>query len=222
MLQPSVPLWEQSVLRKAAGNTLRPGGFQLTDRAAQVTGLIPGWRVLDVGSGLGATVNRLCSRYGAKAYGVELSSDQICRAPKGTNLIQAHGETLPFGDEMFDMVLCECVLSLFSDPKLGLEEARRVLRPSGFLILSDLYALDFSPVKSGSCAQGAMPLSATRAMVEAHGFTVLLVEDYSYLLKELAARLLFAQEADQSACACSDRRDLGYYLMIAQKRNSVC
>ena len=184
--------------------------------------MLPCLRVLDVCSGLGATVNRLCSRYGAKAYGVEPSSDQIRRAPKGTNLIQAHGETLPFGNEVFDMVLCECVLSLFPDPESGLEEASRVLRPSGFLVLSDLYALNFSPVKSGSCAQGARPLSATRAMVEASGFTVLLVEDHSRLLKELAARLLFAGKGDQSACACSDRRDLGYYLMIAQKRNHAC
>jgi hypothetical protein len=53
-------------------------------------------------------------------------------------------------------------------------------------------------------------------MVEAGGFRVLLTEDHSRHLKELAARLIFAQDGDDRAC-CRDRR-LGYYLMLAQKQ----
>jgi SAM-dependent methyltransferase len=218
----SVPLWEQPALRVAAGDTLRPGGFRLTDRAAAHIGLRPGHRVLDVGCGLGATVNRLRSRYGARAYGVEPSPNQLTRAAPGARLIQADAQRLPFGDAAFDAVFCECALSLLPAPERGLEEAHRVLLPHGFLIISDLHARDDARPEAGSCAQRAIPLAATRAMVQACGFDVVLLEDHSILLKELAARLILADDGGSCACGCREGRQLGYYLMIAQKRTQPC
>lgn len=213
MIDP-VPLWEKRELRAAAGETLRPGGFSLTDRAVDMIGVLPGWLVLDVGGGLGATVGRLRSRYGAIAWGVESSSEQIRRAGNGANLLQAQGDALPFQDGSFHAVFCECVLSLFGDPERGLGEFHRVLRPDGFLVLADLCAQGAPPSTVGSCADRAMPLASTRAMVEAHGFVIRQVEDHSRHLKELAARLVLAGESDRCTC----ERNPGYYLMIAQKR----
>jgi len=210
--EPCVPLWEKPALRAVAGDTLRPGGFSLTDRAAELIGVIPGWRVLDVGSGLGATVERLRSRFGADAWGVESSGAQIERGG-GANVIQAQGDALPFQSEDFEAVFCECVLSLFADPQKGLAEFYRILQPQGYLVLADLHAEGRSLPDGNSCAGRAVPLAVTRERVEACGFTVRLVEDHSRQLKKLAAKLLFA--GGETAGACDGR--LGYYLMIAQK-----
>ncbi len=217
-MRSTVPLWEKPVLRQAAGETLRPGGFRLTDRAAEVMGLVPGCRVLDVGSGLGATVGRLRSRFGVEAYGVESSGQQILRAGSQSGLVQAQGDSLPFQAESFSAIFCECVFSLFSDPRAGLREFLRVLEPGGYLALSDLYSQDAWTSEISSCAGRAIPFSETREMVESQGFAVCLVEDHTAYLKELAAKLVFAGDEDGQACGC--RRRLGYYLMIAQKKGS--
>lgn len=214
-----VPLWEKPVLRSAAGETLRPGGFQLTDRAAESIGILPGWRVLDVGSGLGASISRLRSRFGAEVYGVEGSMQQIERGNRVPGTIQASGEVLPFQAACFDALFCECVFSLFMAPEASLVEFYRVLKPGGFLCLSDLCAREVGAREPGSCAQRAIPLAATLAMVENAGFAVLDVEDHSDYLKDLAARLIFAGDGSQSDCGC-DRRGLGYYLMTARKRGA--
>ena len=209
------PLWEREELRAAAGETLRPGGFELTDRAADHIGLVPGQRVLDVGAGLGATVSRLRSRYGVRAWGVEPSGAQLARADGAHGLVRARGDRLPFRGGLFDALFCECVLSLFDDRPEGLAEFHRVLRPGGHLVLSDLCASG-SPKGGASCADRAAPLDETARLVREGGFAVQLLEDHSAHLRDLAARLAWTGEG--AACGCG--RGLGYFLMIAQKQGA--
>lgn len=214
----SVPLWERETLREAAGSTLRPGGFELTDRAAEFIGAVPGWTVLDVGAGLGATVSRLRSRFGVRAWGVEPSASQLTRAAGATELIRASGDALPFGPGRFDAVFCECVLSLLDDRGAGLDEFHRVLRPGGFLALSDLCASG-SPVEGGaSCVDRAAPVAEIARLVRERGFSVELVEDHARLLRDLAARLAWSGDAGEGGCGCG--RTPGYYLMIAKKQGA--
>ncbi|WP_419786652.1 DVU_1556 family methyltransferase [Pseudodesulfovibrio sp.] len=219
----TAPLWERPGLRHAAGDTLRPGGFELTDRAAEFIGLTPGVRVLDVGSGLGATVARLRARYGADAWGVEPSCVQVERAFGPAHLIRGQGDVLPFRSNVFQAVFCECVLSLLPNPAAGLAEFGRVLASSGYLVLTDLCQREggrcgcgtaASTVTGGaSCADRAVPVADTLELVAEHGFDVVLVEDHDRYLRDLAARLILAGEP---AAACG--RGLGYYLLIARKR----
>ena len=208
------PLWEREELRAVAGETLRPGGFELTDRAAERIGAVPGWRVLDVGAGLGATVSRLRSRYGVKAWGVEPSSAQLGQARAVPGLVRARGDGLPFARERFDAVFCECVFSLFDDRPAGLIEFHRVLKPGGSLVLSDLCASRPASEGGVSCADRAEPLAETVRLVRTHGFAVELLEDHSDCLRDLAARLAWI--GGGGSCGCG--RDLGYYLMIAKKQ----
>ncbi|MUM76757.1 methyltransferase domain-containing protein [Pseudodesulfovibrio sp. F-1] len=209
------PLWEKPGLRAVAGNTLRPGGFSLTDRAAEGIDMLPGWRVLDVGCGLGATMHRLQARFGARAFGVEISSGQLRLAENTTGMVRASGECLPFRDGMFHAVFCECVLSLLNDRPSALRQAHRVLRPGGFLVLSDLCTQGASPPGGDSCAERAWPLPDVVQLVGNCGLHILSVEDHTPRLRELAARLAFAGERpDCPGCGGS----LGYYLMIARKQ----
>lgn len=227
----NTPLWEQPALRAAAGNTLRPGGFVLTDRAAEHMGAAPGWRAVDVGCGLGATVSRLRSRYGVTAWGVEPSAKQLSRAkslPGPSTLLRANAAALPFQTGCLDAVFCECVFSLLPDQRAALCEFHRVLRPGGFLVLSDLCAqtpncrnVTGNETDMQSCAVRARPLAEVCGMVGAEGFALSLVQDHSHLLRDLGARLIFAgnqAEISETATSCHHSKRLGYYLLIGHKK----
>ena len=213
MSEPSVPLWKTPELRVAAGNTLRPGGFALTDRAAEILGVLPGWRVLDVGCGLGGTVGRLRSRYGAHAWGVDFSMEQLADADGLPGLIRAKGDCLPFRTGTFNAVFCECVLSLLDDRVEALAEFARVLKPGGYLVLTDLYSGDGCACHGDSCATRAASLAEVRGLLSGHGFTVTMAEDHSPHLRDLAARLVWVGGGRR--CGCEGH--LSYYLMIARQ-----
>lgn len=210
------PLWRGEALRRAAGDTLRPGGFALTDRAAELGGVVPGMRVLDAGAGLGASVARLRSRHGARAVGVEPSAAQLARRD-GPRLPLARADilALPFTAGTFGMVLCECVLSLLPDPAPALAECARVLAPGGVLAVTDLCLPPGAEARAGAdgCARDAPPAGAAPALARAAGLDPFLFEDHSPLVRDLAARLILAGESPGRGCAA--RR--GYYLLLARK-----
>jgi len=56
--------------------------------------------------------------------------------------VQGRGEDLPFGDEVYDMVVCTGVLHHVPDPTRVLNEIRRVLRPGGLLYFYMYYAME--------------------------------------------------------------------------------
>ena len=66
-------------MRSVTGDTLRPGGLALTDRALDLCRFASGAALLDVGCGLGATVAHLAER-GFVATGVEPSETLVERA----------------------------------------------------------------------------------------------------------------------------------------------
>ncbi|QJB57420.1 DVU_1556 family methyltransferase [Pseudodesulfovibrio sp. zrk46] len=214
-MRETIPLWERPILHEVAGGTLHPGGFTLTDRAAEFIGVLPGWNVLDVGCGLGTTVSRLRSRFGARAFGIEASLKQIERAQGLPGIAQAQGDALPFGDGVFSAVFCECVLSLLQNPHEGVAEFFRVLQPGGYLALSDLCASGSPILEFNSCAARAIPLDEIPKVIEGCGFVIMNMENHTRLLTDLAARLLLAG-GDGADCGCG-RQGLGYFLMIARK-----
>lgn len=80
----------------------------------------------------------------AKLIGVDLSEGmlQLARRRAATarcevELLRTDGSRLPFGDESFDAVVCTFSLCGFPDPRAGVEEMVRVLRPGGSLLLAD-------------------------------------------------------------------------------------
>lgn len=80
----------------------------------------------------------------AKLIGVDLSEGmlQLARRCAATarcevELLRTDGSRLPFEDESFDAVVCTFSLCGFPDPRAGVEEMVRVLRPGGSLLLAD-------------------------------------------------------------------------------------
>ncbi|KMY67672.1 hypothetical protein AAU61_07150 [Desulfocarbo indianensis] len=229
-------LYESPLLRQVAGPALRPGGLALTQRALAWCGFAPGARVLDVGCGLGASAGHMAGEQGLRALGLDISPGMLRearRAQPGLPLIRASVEALPLADACLAGVLCECALSLTASPPAVLQECRRVLLPGGRLILSDIYLrqppADHKRVAWSGCLGGALGQAALQAMVADAGLELLLWEDHSHLLRELAARLVWAHGSTEALWgACGDGRGggaerlsrgrPGYFLMIAQRK----
>jgi len=238
-----LPLYESPELRGVTGQTIRPGGFALTGRAVELCNLTGGAAVLDIGCGLGATVNRLETMYGLKALGLDVS---ICLLREGRSihsssfLMAGLAEQLPLREKSIECVFCECVLSLLDNPERALAEAGQTLKPGGWLVITDVYArrpegfsiLQHLPLNS--CLKGARPRREIIRLVEGAGFQLVLWEDHSVLLKHLAAKIVFefgsmkefwARFAPDCAvqdltCGLEQTRP-GYYLMTAQKKGGL-
>ncbi|SMF28139.1 DVU_1556 family methyltransferase [Desulfovibrio gilichinskyi] len=214
----TVPLWERSTLQDAAGKTLRPGGLALTDRALSLTNFPAHSRILDVGCGLGATVEHLNNVHHFKGYGIDISAKQLSQAPSDMRLTLANADILPFADDSFDGIICECVLSLLPDISKTIGEFRRVLNSTGTLIITDIYqrGQNSSGSISGSCATNPLNISILEKTISNHKFHTIIKEDHSKLLAELAARLIFTGEKSiiPKGNCCSKP---GYMLLIAKQ-----
>ncbi len=93
--------------------------------------------VLDIGAGTGR-IGRAFVDAGDFYAGVDTSLSMLREFPSGPNprlLAQADGRQLPFRDGAFDVILLMQVLSGASDSRSILEEARRVLRPGGSVVV---------------------------------------------------------------------------------------
>jgi ubiquinone/menaquinone biosynthesis C-methylase UbiE len=93
--------------------------------------LPPGARVLDVGCGNGFIAHHLSAMMGVPAEGVDVGCDT--EAPIRYRSFE--GETLPFSDGSFDVVLFCYVLHHARDAPALLAEARRVLRSDGRVVI---------------------------------------------------------------------------------------
>jgi ubiquinone/menaquinone biosynthesis C-methylase UbiE len=96
-----------------------------------------GKTLLEVGCGIGTDLVRF-ARGGAVATGIDLSETALALARRNAghagvamDLKLANGEALPFEDSSFDVVYCHGVLQYTADPRLMVEECRRVLKPEG-------------------------------------------------------------------------------------------
>ncbi len=100
-------------------------------------------RVLDVGCGAGQEMLPFVVHRKAFAIGVDPSADAIrigsllhAQIPVQGNasFARASGESLPFKDSVFDVVICRLALP-YMDNRKTLKEMTRVLNPEGILIL---------------------------------------------------------------------------------------
>jgi SAM-dependent methyltransferase len=233
-------VYEREDVRRATGDTIRPGGLALTDRALGCCALPAGARVVDVGCGLGETVAHLIARHGLSALGVDPSA-LLLRTGRhqdsGRPLIRAVGERLPFAAGALDAVVAECSLSLITDVDQALAEFHRVLRGGGVVIVGDVYARNPAAAESlgrlpfASCVRGAMPRQHVIDRFQAHGFNVALWEDHTEALKRLAVEIIMAHGSlDWFWCRASGgaadpqviraaitRAQPGYFLLVAVK-----
>jgi SAM-dependent methyltransferase len=115
-----------------AGRLIRPGGFDV--RGCR--------RILDAGCGNGRYSRFLLKHADPAAHitAFDLSPRMLKRARRRlksdrVSFAVADLTRLPYADASFDAAVCGWVLEHLPDPRLGLRELARVLRPRGRLLL---------------------------------------------------------------------------------------
>lgn len=217
------------------GDELSPGGPALTERALTLCRFSERARIADVGCGRGGTVRLLRDRFGHRAVGVDLSAEALLEDPH-LPVACATALALPIRSGTLDGIFCECVLSLVSFPDRALLEFHRILRPRGYLVLADIYLrepLECPAVLRGpppSCLAGAVGIDRRINQLKRSGLQILMWEDHSRLLAELAARIVWSSGSLNGflgdllplSCLPGGRFDIrrtrpGYYLLVARK-----
>src|SRR3989339_112748 len=95
---------------------------------------------LDVGAGTGRLSVEL-SRRGALVTALEVSSEMLKVLAKKNKYIElaiGDAEYLPFGNEVFDYVIATFLIVHLRDPKQFFDEAYRVLKDGGRLIVTNI------------------------------------------------------------------------------------
>jgi len=112
-----------------------------------------GRRLADIGGGTGNYALAL-EREGWEPVVIDRSPEMLARAAaKGLETVEADAQDLPFDDESFDGAMMISMLHHVEDRRAALAEARRILKPSGRLVLmgftgedaATLWVLDYFP-----------------------------------------------------------------------------
>ena len=125
--------------------------LKLNSVMATMAGIQTGDHLLDAGCGVGGSLFYLVEKYGIKGVGVTLSERQHAFAEKLKSKFGTKGNVkfyiedychTPFVDNSFDIIWA--IESITSTPtkELFAQEAFRLLRPGGKLIIADYYRID--------------------------------------------------------------------------------
>src|SRR5674476_1622135 len=152
-----------------------------------VADLLPGERVLDLGSGGGIDVLLSARRVGhtGKAYGLDMTDEMLALANsnktkagvENVEFLKGQIESIPLPDASVDVIISNCVINLSADKDRVLAEAFRVLKPGGRFAVSDVVTRGEIPAAIRQhvllwvgCLAGALDEAEYRAKLSAAGF----------------------------------------------------
>ena len=169
----------------APADQFHHGGKPATDRLARIAGLRAGFRVLDVGGGLGGPARTLAAEHGCSVTVIDLTESYVNAGRALTALVDLEDQVahrignaldLPADDAPWDVVWTQnSGMNIADKPRLYAGFAR-VLRPGGVLALQEPMAGPGGPpifplmwARNASASFLRSP-EEMRAIVEAAGF----------------------------------------------------
>ncbi|HEX4208205.1 MAG TPA: arsenite methyltransferase [Ktedonobacteraceae bacterium] len=149
--------------------------------------LLPGEKVLDLGSGGGIDVLLSARRVGPTgfAYGLDMTDPMLELAERNrqeagsenVRFLKGIIEAIPLPENSVDVVISNCVINLSADKGQVLREAYRVLTPGGRFAVSDIVVQgELPPVLRrdmeswAGCVAGALEEETYRALLQEAGF----------------------------------------------------
>lgn len=191
-----------------------------------LAGLVPGERVLDLGSGSGMDVFFAAGLVGdaGRAVGLDMTQEQLEKAERlrmtagygQVSFTAGHIEDLPFEDGSFDCVISNGAINLSADKPAVFREAARVLRTGGRLAIADIVTAE--PLTErivcntdlwAACIGGAAQSDTYRQTIAGAGFTV---------ERTRANRYEFISDSARSATATYGVSSLSF---LARKAHSI-
>jgi len=143
--------------------------------------------VLDLGSGAGFDCFLAAAKVGSsgKVIGVDMTPEMVEKARRNADLGNFANvefrlgeiESLPIADDYVDVIISNCVINLSPDKQKVFQEAFRVLKPGGRLMVSDMVLLKELPevIRRSveayvGCIAGAVMKQEYLAAIEGSGF----------------------------------------------------
>lgn len=178
--------------------------------------LLPGEKVLDLGSGGGIDVLLSARRVGPTgfAYGLDMTGAMLELAERNrreagienVRFLKGIIEAIPLPENSVDVVISNCVINLSADKGQVLREAYRVLTPGGRFAVSDIVVQGTLPPALrrdmeawAGCVAGALAEDTYRSLLRDAGFVEIEVEvTRRYSLDDLAASGASASLAELS------------------------
>ena len=178
-------------------------GMEATEQLASMLEVAPKDRLLDIGSGIGGPARYMAHRFGCRVTGIDLTAEFCDVARHLTRLLGLESRvdfetgdavSMPFADASFEGAYSMNVSMNIAD-KAGLyREIRRVLKPGGWLMLSELAdgpgpALDYpTPWAATASTSFLSTPEETRQGLEAAGFVIVQMRDTAEETKAWGAR----------------------------------
>jgi arsenite methyltransferase len=183
--------------------------------------------VLDLGSGAGFDCFLAANRVGktGKVIGIDMTPKMIEKARENArrggyeNVEFRLGEieNLPVADNHVDLVISNCVINLSPDKDRVFQEAFRVLKLGGRLMVSDIVLVSELPgsIKNSAaayigCLAGAIMLDEYLEAIKAAGFKQIRIIDEASLATDYTPKDTVVQAlVNDSGVSCADLKKLG-------------
>lgn len=150
-------------------------------------GLKPGQTVIDLGSGAGNDAFIAAHQVGptGRVIGIDMTPQMLERAEENRRKIGLSNvefrmgeiENLPLPDGVADVVMSNCVINLVPDKRKAFSEIYRVLKPSGYFVISDVVVEgEMSPAAKAAaelysgCISGALKKDEYLRIITETGF----------------------------------------------------